>query len=188
MDAREIYKKRIEKQLSQWKTTIDDLKAKLERAEESAKGKLAERLEGLHEKRARADKLLKEISATSQDIWEQIKSGVEEGWNDITRTAKRTMANVREAIDHPRREEEIRQIAYHLWLDEGCPYGRHLDHWLKAEAIWREQHAAIAPESPRSAKAKRKPIATASQGKDRAAKSRTARRKESSDRGVDKTQ
>lgn len=32
-------------------------------------------------------------------------------------------------------DEEIRQIAYQLWLDEGCPEGRHHDHWLKAEEI-----------------------------------------------------
>jgi hypothetical protein len=188
MDTREIYKEKIEKQLSKWKTRIDELKARLERAEESAKGKLAEQLEGLHDKRARAEKLLKEISTTSQDIWEQIKSGVDEGWNDITRTAKRTMAKVREAIDHPRREEEIRQIAYHLWLDEGCPHGRHLDHWFKAESIWREKQAAKQPESPRSAKAKRKPTATAPQDEGRAAKTRTAKRNRSITRGVDKTQ
>lgn len=38
------------------------------------------------------------------------------------------------------REEEIRLIAYKIWEEEGRPHGRELDHWLKAEAIWREQH------------------------------------------------
>ena len=37
------------------------------------------------------------------------------------------------------RQEEIQVIAYLLWQNEGCPEGRHLDHWLKAEAMWREQ-------------------------------------------------
>lgn len=37
------------------------------------------------------------------------------------------------------RQEEIQVIAYSLWQKEGCPEGRHLDHWLKAEAMWREQ-------------------------------------------------
>lgn len=67
-------------------------------------------------------------------------------------SSKKTMAKVREAIEHPYREEEIRQIAYHLWLDEGCPHGRHLDHWFKAESIWREQEAAKQPADRRPAK------------------------------------
>ena len=37
------------------------------------------------------------------------------------------------------RQEEIRAIAYSIWENEGCPEGRHLDHWLNAEAIWRER-------------------------------------------------
>jgi hypothetical protein len=35
--------------------------------------------------------------------------------------------------------EQIRQRAYQLWLDEGCPDGRDRIHWLKAEAEFREK-------------------------------------------------
>ncbi|MBI4488263.1 MAG: DUF2934 domain-containing protein [Deltaproteobacteria bacterium] len=38
------------------------------------------------------------------------------------------------------REEEIRLIAYQIWEEEGRPQGRDVEHWLKAEAIWREHH------------------------------------------------
>ena len=34
------------------------------------------------------------------------------------------------------RDEEIRQAAYKLWQEEGCPHGYDVQHWLKAEAIW----------------------------------------------------
>jgi hypothetical protein len=37
------------------------------------------------------------------------------------------------------REDEIRQIAYCLWEQEGCCQGRDLDHWLRAEIIWLEK-------------------------------------------------
>jgi Protein of unknown function (DUF2934) len=30
------------------------------------------------------------------------------------------------------RETKIRQRAYQLWQDEGCPEGKHEDHWAKA--------------------------------------------------------
>ena len=37
------------------------------------------------------------------------------------------------------RQEEIQKIAYSIWQNDGCPEGRHLNHWLKAEAMWGEQ-------------------------------------------------
>ncbi|HEX9787648.1 MAG TPA: DUF2934 domain-containing protein [Candidatus Binatia bacterium] len=183
MESKTTYQKRIESQLAKWETTIDGLKTKVEQVEVDAKAKLHGQLDRLHDKRARAEKLLEELTATSQDAWEEIKSDIEKGWNEITRTAKQTMAKVREAIEHPSREEEIRQIAYQLWLDEGCPHGRHLDHWFKAESIWREQQAANPPEHPRppKAKPKRKSTAAAPQGKGRAAKTKTG----GSKRGID---
>jgi Protein of unknown function (DUF2934) len=36
-------------------------------------------------------------------------------------------------------DERVRLIAYRLWEDEGCPQGRALDHWLKAEELWADE-------------------------------------------------
>jgi hypothetical protein len=36
------------------------------------------------------------------------------------------------------RDEEIRQLAYQIWQQEGCPAGCEVEHWLRAESIWRE--------------------------------------------------
>jgi hypothetical protein len=38
------------------------------------------------------------------------------------------------------RDNEIRQLAYQLWQEEGCPDGHEVQHWLKAETIWLEEH------------------------------------------------
>ncbi len=40
-------------------------------------------------------------------------------------------------------EDRVRQIAYHIWEEEGRPQGRDLDHWLKAESIWQEEEELI---------------------------------------------
>jgi DUF2934 family protein len=37
------------------------------------------------------------------------------------------------------RDEEIRQVAYKLWQEEGCPDGYEVKHWLKAETILLEE-------------------------------------------------
>jgi len=36
-------------------------------------------------------------------------------------------------------EDEVRQIAYKMWEDEGYPQGRDQEHWFKAEALWQER-------------------------------------------------
>jgi hypothetical protein len=35
----------------------------------------------------------------------------------------------------PDRNARIREIAYFLWLEEGCPEGQEEHHWLAAEAL-----------------------------------------------------
>ena len=37
-------------------------------------------------------------------------------------------------------QEQIRELAYRLWQTEGYPHGYDVQHWLKAEAIWQEEH------------------------------------------------
>ena len=36
-------------------------------------------------------------------------------------------------------EDEVREIAYKIWEEEGYPQGHDQDHWFKAEAIWQER-------------------------------------------------
>jgi len=177
MESKATYQKRIESQLAKWKTAIGGLKTKVEQAEMDTRAKLNDQLARLHDKRARAEKLLNELSATSQDAWEEIKAGIEQGWNEVTRTAKQTMANLREAIEHPHREEEIRKIAYKLWQEEGCPDGRHLDHWFRAEVIWHARQEATQPDQQPRPKPKRtrKKTAAPAKTKSRAAKSQGRR-------------
>ena len=35
-------------------------------------------------------------------------------------------------------DEEVRQLAYRIWQEAGCPNGSDLQHWLKAKEIWLE--------------------------------------------------
>jgi Protein of unknown function (DUF2934) len=37
-------------------------------------------------------------------------------------------------------QEQIRELAYRIWQAEGYPHGYDVQHWLKAEAIWQEEH------------------------------------------------
>jgi len=47
------------------------------------------------------------------------------------------------------REDEIRMIAYALWVQDGHRRGKALEHWLRAEYIWEQNQKIIAkPISP----------------------------------------
>jgi hypothetical protein len=39
-----------------------------------------------------------------------------------------------------KRDAEIRELAYRIWQADGYPHGYDVQHWLKAEAIWQEEH------------------------------------------------
>jgi hypothetical protein len=39
-----------------------------------------------------------------------------------------------------RKEEEIRIIAYALWVQDGYNHTGAIKHWLEAEAIWEQNH------------------------------------------------
>ena len=54
------------------------------------------------------------------------------------------------------RDEEIRQVAYKLWQEEGCPDGYDLQHWLKAETEWlEEKRPKNKPKQSKSLKARK---------------------------------
>ena len=40
-------------------------------------------------------------------------------------------------------DEEVRQLAYRIWQEAGCPNGSDLQHWLKAQEIWLETHGSV---------------------------------------------
>ncbi len=37
-------------------------------------------------------------------------------------------------------ENEIRELAYHKWLNEGCPNGKDKEHWHEAETELALEH------------------------------------------------
>jgi DUF2934 family protein len=59
------------------------------------------------------------------------------------------------------REQRIRDIAYRLWEEEGCPPDRAEQHWEKAERIVAEEEAERAGFMRREEEAQAKPARAA---------------------------
>ena len=50
------------------------------------------------------------------------------------------------------RDEEIRQLAYGIWQEAGCPNGSDLQHWLQAKELWLEIHSPKSRPKPSKAR------------------------------------
>ena len=48
-------------------------------------------------------------------------------------SARQSQGTDDELLEKDRREHAVRERAYEIWENEGCPHGRDLEHWLSAE-------------------------------------------------------
>ena len=54
---------------------------------------------------------------------------------NVNRKGRRTVAGKRARSVTPtvQTEADVARRAYLIYLEEGCPQGRHLEHWIRAE-------------------------------------------------------
>jgi Protein of unknown function (DUF2934) len=45
------------------------------------------------------------------------------------------------------KEQQVREMAYRLWVAEGRPHGRHEEHWLQAKKLVSEAGNGPVPQS-----------------------------------------
>ena len=75
------------------------------------------------------------------------------------------MSDVKSAVPGSR-EEQIKTVAYRLWLEEGCPEGRAETHWFQAVEL-----VEAVPTATPEAKARPKAVTAKAAGRARKAKS-----------------
>ncbi len=83
MSLKDAYIAKMEAQLREWGGKIDELGAKADKAEASAKIEYAKLVDSLKAKRDAARQKLGEIKAAGEDAWESLKTGVEGAWGEL---------------------------------------------------------------------------------------------------------
>jgi hypothetical protein len=78
------------------------------------------------------------------------------------------MSDVKSAVPGSR-EEQIKTVAYRLWLEEGCPEGRAETHWFQAV-----EFVEAVPTATPEAKAKARPKAVTAKAAGRAGKAKSS--------------
>jgi hypothetical protein len=88
MSKKEAYEKKLEAQLQEWKTDIDKMKAKADKADAEAKLEYYKQIEELRTKQEAAQKKLTELKAAGESAWEDLKAGIDLAWTSLGESIK----------------------------------------------------------------------------------------------------
>lgn len=83
MGLKDAYAEKMEPQLREWGAKLDELKAKADKAEASAKIEYHKQIDSLRSKQDATGAKLRELRAARDDAWEAIKQGVEGAWTEM---------------------------------------------------------------------------------------------------------
>ena len=87
--AKEAFQQRLEAQLQEWDTRLDELKAKVRDAGSELRADYEKQLETLAAKRDALQTKALELRKRTEDAWEDLKSGTEKAWDDMRETLNR---------------------------------------------------------------------------------------------------
>jgi chromosome segregation ATPase len=88
MTKKEAYEKKLEAQLKEWKTDIDKMKAKADKADAEAKLEYYKQIEDLRTKQEAVQKKLTELKTAGESAWEDLKSGIDLAWTSLGESIK----------------------------------------------------------------------------------------------------
>lgn len=96
--AREKKKKYLDKmdtQLYQWESNIEELKNKAEKAKDDVKQEYLKQVDALTEKKDSAKKKLQDLKAANEEVWTDLKKIVDKSWTDMKSSLKRVSSKIK---------------------------------------------------------------------------------------------
>ena len=88
----QAFREQTETRLAEYKKEIDQLQATAEKLGGDAKAKAEQQLTALCQKRDEVSEKLKELSSSSGNAWEQLKSGIDAAMEDLGNAYKKAAA------------------------------------------------------------------------------------------------
>jgi len=82
-NAKEAFQQRLEAQIEEWDTRLDELKAKAMDAGSELRADYDKQLETLAAKRDALQTKALELRKRTEDAWDDLKSGTEKAWDDM---------------------------------------------------------------------------------------------------------
>lgn len=84
MNEKDLYQQKLEAQLNEWQADIDKMKAKMAGASVGAKLELSQHLNMLEGKVEEGKEKMSELSETTDENWEAMKTDIDSFWESIT--------------------------------------------------------------------------------------------------------
>jgi type I site-specific restriction endonuclease len=94
--GRGAYQGKIERQLKEWGAKIDELGDKLGRSKGQVKAKYERQVEELRDRQETVQKKLQEMNGSGKEAWKGLRSGIEEGLDELRTSFDQTMSKLRE--------------------------------------------------------------------------------------------
>jgi len=92
MSKKEAYQDKIDAQLREWSSKIDELNAKADKATAEAKIEYYEQIEELRSKQTAAQTKLHELRNSGEQAWEELKPGLEHAWDDLKTSVEKAIS------------------------------------------------------------------------------------------------
>jgi chromosome segregation ATPase len=83
MNEKELYRRKRQAQLDEWKADVDKLKARASGASADAQLELNAQIKALKAKIDEGKAKLSALAAAGEDSWETLKDGVESAWGSL---------------------------------------------------------------------------------------------------------
>jgi chromosome segregation ATPase len=83
MTDKELYQKKMQAQLDEWKADVDKLRARASRAGADTQLKMNEQIKALDSRIAEGKAKLSALSRAGEDAWESIRDGVDSAWDSL---------------------------------------------------------------------------------------------------------
>jgi len=80
---KDLYQRKMQAQLDEWKADVDKLKARASGASADTQLKMNEQIKVLDSKIAEGKAKLSELSRAGEDAWESVREGVESAWDSL---------------------------------------------------------------------------------------------------------
>ena len=86
MDKRKAYEEKLAAQLEEWNAQVALFRAKADKASAAAKIEYFELTEELRRKHDDARTKLHELKSSTDDAWEELKTGAEKAWSTVQKS------------------------------------------------------------------------------------------------------
>lgn len=96
MEDKKSFLQKLAVQLQEWDTEIDELKVKAHLAKADAKDELLKQIEELRVKRDTAQTKLKQMQEVSDEAWDDIRTGLEKSWTELSGAFRSAMAKFKD--------------------------------------------------------------------------------------------